>query len=276
MTPMLPARLARALPLAAGILALLSLTAGAGAEEATAWTKGPSSSARLVSGGGLQADGSYLTGIEIRLAGEALTYWRTPGESGVPPVASFEMSQNLESAEVRYPAPQRLQEGGSEVYGYRDHVYFPVRVVPKDPGKPVQLALDLRYAACDKICVPAEAKAELTLSPDQPASAYAAALSEAGAKVPRPFGPNAPRMNISRRDPLTWIVALEPAVADGDLFAEAPDGWFFETHARPYGFDLVLAERPTDGDEVPVTFTVVMSGGAWERSMKLDVTGATP
>jgi DsbC/DsbD-like thiol-disulfide interchange protein len=276
MTPKLPAPLARVLPLAFGMLALMLLPAASRAQDASDWSKGPSSAARLVSGGGLQADGAYRPGIEIKLVGDALTYWRTPGESGVPPVATFAGSQNLSSADLRFPAPQRLQEGGSEVYGYREHVFFPLRVVPQDPTKPVRLALELHYAACDKICVPAEARAQVTLAPNEPPTAFATALSEADAKVPRLDGPGAPRLDVTRRDPLTWVIAVDSAASDGDLFAEAADGWFFETHHRAYGFDLVLAERPAEGDEVPVTFTVVTPNGAWERSMKLDVKGATP
>ena len=183
----LPVQLIRALPaVACGLLLVVPAAASAG--EASAWVRGPSSSARLVSSGGLRDDRSYLPGVEIELVGQALTYWRMPGESGVPPVASFEGSENLASVEMRFPAPKRLQEGGSDVYGYRGHVIFPLRVVPKDPSKPVQLALDLRYAACDKICVPAEAKASLVLSPQDGQTAFTPALAAAEASVPRPAG----------------------------------------------------------------------------------------
>ena len=269
------AQLSRALPVVACGL-ILMLPGAVAAAESSAWVKGPSSSARLVSAGGLRSDRTYLPGIEIELTGQALTYWRTPGESGVPPVASFAGSENLASADLRFPAPQRLQEGGSEVYGYRRHVVFPLRVVPADPSKPVQLVVDLHYAACDKICVPAEAKANLSLRPDDAPTAFTAALAAAEASVPRPPVPGAPPLALVRRDAKTWEIPAEFASQGGDLFAEAPDGWFFETHARPHAFELVLAERPSEGDDVPVILTFTTPKGSWERSMKLDVKGATP
>jgi DsbC/DsbD-like thiol-disulfide interchange protein len=262
---------------AAGLTALLmTCSVSKAVDDATVWVRGPSSSARLISGGGLRADQTYRPAIEIELTGDAVTYWRTPGDSGSPPVASFEGSENLASAELQFPAPHRLQEGGSEVYGYRGRALFPVKVVPKDLAQPVTLALDLRYAACDKICVPAEAQGRIVLGPKEPATSHSADIAAAEARVPAPWAAPAPKIAMVRSNSHTWSIKLDPPTPGDDLFAEAPDGWFFETHQASGGFDLVLAERPSEGDEVPVTLTLNSPKGAWERSLKLDVKGATP
>ena len=62
---------------------------------------------------------------------------------------------------VKWPAPHRFSDDGGQSIGYKDHVILPLSIVPADPGKPVMLRLDLDYAICEKLCVPAEAKAEL-------------------------------------------------------------------------------------------------------------------
>lgn len=264
-------------PVFAGLIAWALLASpSAAAEAASDWVRGQASAARLVSGGGLGADQTYRPAIEIELAGQALTYWRTPGESGVPPVASFEGSTNLQTAEVQFPAPQRLQEGGSEVYGYRGRILFPLKVVPRDPSRPVELAVNFRYAACDKICIPAEARSRIELTPQAAPTDQSAAIQAAEARVPAPWAPPAPKLVLTRSGPTAWSVALTPNTEGQDLFAEAPEGWFFETHPKPGGFDLVMAEHPSEADGVPVTLTLETPKGAWERSLKLDVREGTP
>ena len=79
-------------------------------------------------------------GFEIALAPGAITYWRDPGEAGVPPTFDFSGSANLAKAEVEYPAPERIAEpDGSTAFGYDASVILPIRVTPADPAKPVRL-----------------------------------------------------------------------------------------------------------------------------------------
>ena len=81
------------------------------------------SRARLVAAGNAQA------GVEIELAPGAITYWRDPGEAGVPPAFDFSGSVNLKQAEVEFPAPRRIVESdGSEAFGYDGAVVFPIAV----------------------------------------------------------------------------------------------------------------------------------------------------
>jgi DsbC/DsbD-like thiol-disulfide interchange protein len=246
-------------------------------EGASGWSKGQASSVRLVAAGGLGSDQTYRTAIEIKLSGNGVTYWRTPGESGVPPVVSFAGSTNVGRAELAFPAPSRLEEGGSEVFGYREHVLFPVRVTPKDPRQPVSLVLEMRYAACDKICIPAEAKATLQLDPQTPAQGHAAGIAAAEARVPMRLNPgDKPDLSFQRTGKDAWHVSASPLLAGSDLFAEGPDGWYFDTKVTPAGFDLILAEKPADGRKADVTLTLATPKGAYERVISLDAAEATP
>src|SRR5262249_29648678 len=91
------------------------------------------------------------------------TYWRYPGDSGVPPRFDFAGSQNVKSVEVVWPAPRRFSDESGITIGYKDGVVFPLRIVPQDAAKPVLLRLKADYAVCEKICIPAEGRAELLL-----------------------------------------------------------------------------------------------------------------
>ena len=83
---------------------------------------------------------------------------------------------------MRYPAPHVLSDESGTSIGYKNHVTFPLVIVPEDANKPVTLALKIDYAICEKICIPAEGKAELALS-GRPQAEYRA-LAQGEALVP--------------------------------------------------------------------------------------------
>ncbi|HXW18997.1 MAG TPA: protein-disulfide reductase DsbD domain-containing protein, partial [Roseiarcus sp.] len=124
---------------------LASLASSAAADGyASEWAVGLKSSARLLAGDA--AEGRFHAGVEIKLAPGAITYWRDPGESGLPPVFSFAGSLNLATARPVFPAPQRLKENDGEAFGYDHSLVLPIEVEAIDPTKPVELSLKLNYA----------------------------------------------------------------------------------------------------------------------------------
>src|SRR5690349_156020 len=147
-----------------------------------AWVTLDAARVRLVDGGMTQ--GHRLAGVQIELDPGWKTYWRVPGESGVPPVFDWSGSDNLRRAEVLYPAPARLHDQGGEAIGYKEQVIFPVEVEASDPARPVSLKLDLHFAVCQAICVPAEATLALALPAAREADANGALVRAALAKVP--------------------------------------------------------------------------------------------
>ena len=244
-------------------------------DSASAWANAPKSAARLIAAPA--GEGAYRVGIEIKLAPATITYWRSPGESGVPPVFDFSHSSNLRSAEVSFPAPKRIDEEGSDVFGYDGGVVLPVRVTPQDPGKPVDLLLELDYAACEKICLPVHASLQLSV-PAKDAS-ETSALAAAEAAVPRRLSAEETARNVAitpvaGADKPTWRLAWRGAPAS-DLFAEPPDLFFIETKGESGDFLVTLAEHPKDKalPDGPVRFTLTGAQPV-EFSLHLDA-GAT-
>lgn len=262
------------------VLASALGTATARADGASPWVTGPNSRARLVSAGPL-VEGAYRVGVEIKLEGQALTYWRMPGEAGVPPTFDFSKSVNLAAADVAYPAPFRLEEAGQEAFGYRHDVVFPIRIKPLDPARPVQLDLHLNYAACEKICIPAEADLRITLAPSAPASTHAQKIASFVTQVPKqlndgepPVATLAPIEGQKRK----WSVRFEPSLgAESDLFVEGPDGWFFDTKRKDQNFEMILAQKPKNA-ALPVRVVLTYRDGtrAFERAIHLDAAASTP
>ena len=211
-------------------LCALVATANVGqAAEASSWVNGKHSAARLIGGG--QVDGpsspSYRAGIQIKLSPGWKTYWRYPGDTGVPPRFDFAGSRNLKAAEVLWPAPTRFADAGGFSVGYKEGVVFPLRITPTDPKQPVSIKLTLDYAICEKLCIPAEAKLNLDL--DKHTSAHDPILLASERSVPRhtSLGDHSAlavrTVHVDRKDrPRVTVTIAVPKGATADLFAEGP------------------------------------------------------
>lgn len=257
-------------------LVLYGLSAGfapraAGLEDspfASPAVKAKTSSARLLMGDA-SPNGAYLVGVEIDLAPKTVTYWRQPGDAGEPPVFDFSRSENVASVEALYPAPKRFEEAGSVVAGYDARVIFPIRVTAAEKKAPVKLVLDLHYAACETLCLPARAQLALVLAQGG-TSPYAGELKKALALVPRRLSLEETKtlLTVARRDgePAIWRLRYFGPGRARDVFTEAPDPLYVDA-ARAKdgeGFDLTLA---TNGGEPPptgvaATLTIVTDQGA--------------
>src|SRR6476620_10293628 len=160
-------RLPHLLPALVGASLFGALSSIAIAADVSPWDDDVQSAARLIAAQAHNESGGrmFRAGVEIKLKEGWHTYWRYPGDSGVPPVLDFSRSQNVKTVTVLYPAPMRFPDGaGGNSIGYKGVVVLPLHVVAEDAGKPVTLNLKLDYAVCEKLCVPAEAKLELLLT----------------------------------------------------------------------------------------------------------------
>ena len=198
------------------------------ADDVSSWDGDARSATRLIAGAQPSGPGVPLrAGIEIRLSRGWHTYWRYPGDAGVPPRFDFAGSQNVKAVEVLWPAPRRLPEAGLATIGYDRDLILPLRVTPQDQAKPVALTVKLDYAICEKLCVPAQAKATLALAAGGP-SQQDARLAAAEARVPRKValgtGAALAVRTVRREDgrPRILIDVAAPPGASVDLFAEGP------------------------------------------------------
>jgi len=102
----------------------------------------------------------WLAGVAIDLDDGWKTYWRMPGEAGIPPQFDWTKSKGVGDVEVLYPLPQRLHDLSGETVGYERRVIFPV-IVTAANAEETSLHLDLFFAVCKDICIPAKAEATL-------------------------------------------------------------------------------------------------------------------
>lgn len=150
------------------------------------WATSEVVDARLVSAvegtGALQA---VPVGIELRLKNGWKTYWRSPGEAGLPPTVDWAGSGNLASAVLSYPAPHRFEISRQQTYGYKEQVVFPIKVAPTAVGQPLELKAALDILVCEKICVPQSLALTLAVpAGDAVPGAEAQLLGRFAAQVP--------------------------------------------------------------------------------------------
>jgi len=268
---------------ALGIAAILFVSlAPARAESASAWSQDAKSAVRLIAGAN-KVGAPLRAGIEIKMQPGWHTYWRYPGDSGVPPRFDFSGSENVKAAAVSFPAPHLFSDDSGNSVGYKDGVVFPVSIVPKDPGKPVNARLKIEYAVCEKLCVPAEGKAELVLGPGP--STEDTALTAAEARVPKKIpaseiGLTARRVN----DAAKPLIAVDLVARDNgpiDVFVEGPTPEWALPVPKPapgapaghrhFSFELDgLPPGVSPKGSFDLTFTVVEGGRAVEATAHLD------
>ena len=247
------------------------------------WSEDVRSAVRLVSGANNNGDAHLRAGIEIKMQPGWKTYWRYPGDSGVPPHFDFSGSENLKTATVLYPAPHLFTDETGQSLGYKDRIIFPLVISPQQPGKPVRLRLKADYAVCEKLCVPAEGRAELTLTPGD--SSQDSALAAAEARVPKQVTAAQLGLTVRRTNdgtkPLVAVDLGAPAGNPVELFVEGPTPqWALPIPKRsqtaPAGraqFSFELDGLPPGVDpkgQVDLTFTVVTGERAVEVKTHLD------
>jgi len=274
-------------------LAVMALAAYAQAQDAamSPWSKSNYASLRLIAGP-TAASGKQRVGVEIVMVPGYKTYWRSPGDFGVPPTFDWSGSTNVGGLDVRWPAPERFRDASGYSIGYVGEVVIPVSVQPVDPNKPVMLVLKLDYAVCEKICIPVKGEARLWLEPGV-TSVTSPRLESFEARVPvsAKLGPRKEKLAIleakfdegAGEPGLRLVLQAPPDGMIEDIFIEGAGMWSFGKPALSQQADgttvalLRLLEQPK-GAAGPVPFIITVRGkpGAIETRLELDIPAAKP
>jgi DsbC/DsbD-like thiol-disulfide interchange protein len=270
-----------ALGFAATLLAS-SLALEARAQDASPWQRDGHSAVRLLAGS--RSGAVLMGGIAFQLEPGWKTYWRTPGDSGVPPRFDFSKSENIEAVTVLWPAPMKFDDGaGGYSLGYSNQVVLPLRIVAKSADKPVTLRADINYAVCEKLCIPVEASAELAIA--SVASTEDSALFAALDTVPKPANVGDPNpltiRDVKREGKSTVLVDVAvPDTRTVNLFVEGPTpDWALPVpklleHSPPgvkrFAFELDGLPPGTNPEGAALKLTLAGGDRAYEFNINLD------
>ncbi|MEA2780678.1 MAG: suppressor for copper-sensitivity [Rhodospirillaceae bacterium] len=207
----------------------------ASAGPASDWAATAQSKVRLIAA--VEGNGGAKTlplGLQFQMQPGWKTYWRSPGDAGLPASLDWSGSTNLADAHLAWPAPQRFTLFGLDTFGYEDEVVLPIEARPADPTKPLALRLKVDYLVCERICIPMSARLSLALpaGPPRP-SEFAQLIDRYASRVPgdgaghglklESVGAvgegNMPRLKVS--------IASALPLDHPDLIVEGPAGLYF-------------------------------------------------
>lgn len=244
-------------------------TFAAGPEAASPWLKKFHSKTRLISGTVEKpgANAKPAVGIHVTLDWGWKTYWRTPGDAGIPPAFSWKGSKNLKSAKVLWPAPKRFADPAGSSIGYVSEVVLPVVLEPEDPSKPVAVQLRLDYAICKDICAPAQSDMSLVIPPASAGqSPNQDLLARYLGRVPVPVAAKQdvkPRITAfsadvaSKKPHLAIEAEFAPGSGGEDVFVEGPPEVY-----------IPLAKRVAETADGRMTFRVELEPGPELKGLK--------
>ncbi|MAN76791.1 MAG: hypothetical protein CML24_06270 [Rhizobiales bacterium] len=166
------------------IFTTLALSAVGVAAE-TDWVEvAPDVSVRLISSDTLTDEGLVWMGLEIDMPADTKTYWRVPGETGLPLIIDTEGSRDIGGVEIAWPYPKREVAGGYLDHAFYGHVVFPLAVAIE--GDSPLLVADITLGVCSDVCVPANASIEIAPALEAPDGPNDFRIRQALATVPLP------------------------------------------------------------------------------------------
>ncbi len=127
------------------------------------WTKTPGGSVRLIIDNPTQPTAGVRGAIQINLDPGWKTYWREPGDAGVPPELDLAKSSNIKGYALSFPTPHRFDDGNTHWAGYKKPVALPVTLTLTDPAKPAHLKGHAFLGICETICIPVTVEFDISI-----------------------------------------------------------------------------------------------------------------
>lgn len=221
-------------------------------------------------------DGSHMAAIRITLAPGWKTYWRAPGDAGIPPLFDWSGSENIAGLTIHWPLPEVFKQNGMRSVGYSDVVVIPIEFAPVTQGQDMRIAGRLDIGVCLDVCVPVSLPlAGLLASPGAadpaisvaldslPVSAAAAGVTNVTCAVdpiadgirltaridmPRLEGREIAVMEMT--DPAIWVSEAEMSREGGTLIATAemvpPTGQPFLVNRSEVRITVLAGNRGVD------------------------------
>ena len=235
------------------------------------WQDLPNARARLLAIGDPMS-GRLLAGLEIELDKNWKTYWRAPGDSGIPPTFDWSGASNIAQTRPKFPAPIRFTDEYGESVGYKKHVVFPIEIDLRRPGVPTNLELNVILGICREVCIPVSERFSLKIPPIFVATDTAKELlNSATASVPIvASGSERPQISIVERAGKTAVLTIRvPSdLQIQDVFVEGPQTWFLGLPKK-----LPSSDGASGGEWALALDGVPLGESPWGAEMRLTMAG---
>ncbi|UWU14973.1 protein-disulfide reductase DsbD family protein [Rhizobium sullae] len=109
-------------------------------------------------------DGTMRGALQIEPRPGWITYWREPGNSGIPPQITVAPESGIELKAIRYPVPKHLVDGKIDDIAYDAPVSLPLTFSAEDASRPLELKASAFIGICKDICIPFQAEFSLPVA----------------------------------------------------------------------------------------------------------------
>ena len=205
-----------------------------------------------------RADGARIAALRLSLAPGWKTYWRTPGDAGIPPEFDWSGSQNLHAVGISWPTPEIFLTAGMRTIGYSGEVVLPIVLSPRKAGAPMQVEAQLDIGVCSDICVPHQMSlsASITDTNTKPTPAIAAALAAQPYSAAEAGVTSATCALTPIQDGLAITASVRMPSAGGSevviIEPGQPGLWMSETKTHRSGQELIATGEMMQSDGSPV------------------------
>lgn len=248
---------------------LLSLCAAIAVLPASARELPPGIQSAQLLAGWTDADGSRISALELRLEPGWKTYWRNPGDSGLPPSFDWQQSDNLSKVSFHWPAPEAIRSGGDLTLGYHDLLVLPFTAEATDPAQPIDLVASVDLGVCEKICVPAHFELRAPAAGENPDPQIETALSRAPELLS--IRPACTRQHIADGTQLSVVLPQQEIDVAAMELEERPEIWVSTATLETEGNDtratadfVPPSGEPFDLDVSSLRITLITNDGTVE------------
>lgn len=202
------------------------------------------------------------------------TYWRNPGDSGLPTTLQWQLPAGITAGDIAWPLPQRIPIGNLANYGYEGTVLLPVplRIAP-DFQAPASGVLDVRLAAswlvCQQECIPQDGNFVLRLPVQGSTALHGVDFESARAATPQDIAGATATATVTGEIGLKLTVQGLPASWHGRALQSFPETANIADPVRaPQSVDAVSASSNTTALQAG---TQVWREGVWSAVLPLSV-----
>lgn len=265
--------ISRILPL----LLVLICAASAADASSSQWVESEGGAVRLVTTGRPDAQGKLQGALQIGLEPGWKTYWRDPGEAGIPPSLDASHGGNAATAELSFPPPRRIDDGYADTAGYIGSVTLPVTFTIKD-GASGPIEAHVFLGICKTICVPFQAQLTVNpgANPDDPRDAQVIAKAKAALPDTPSEGFTATGAHLEG-DMLTVEARLPAGTSDAQLFLASGNGYLFglpqtvEQEGKEARFTAKVFQKPEAGSTSRPMFDYTLVAGSRAVAGKIGI-----
>jgi thiol:disulfide interchange protein DsbD len=233
---------------------------------------------------GIGAGRKIWLGLQITHQADWHTYWKNPGDSGLPTTLKWTLPAGVQAGEIAWPTPKKFPLGDLANYGYEAVVLLPVPIqIGADwAGESLQVQLQANWLVCRRECIPQEGQFALQLPASGSIAMHGGAFEAALAAQPRALAGG--QIEVREQSLQLRLSSLPPAVRGQKLELFAETAGIIETAAPwqqswqgPDWTAVVPLSRMRS--ESPARLPLVLAslgpgGGSWR--IEAPVTGSWP